>query len=458
MTAKTTRRLLAGVVLALFGLAGEAAGQEPAAGPDAEEGAEFARRAALSALHGPPRLFLDSIDADGILRRLLGDPVWLGLTARQRGMLRTAVREQFGQALSPGSGASAEIVWSSATQTGRGPVSVCLGLRYGASVLKTQWTLERAPGGFIVEDIELADPGLSLAGEVGRMLGPEPVRPRDTAREARERALPRLAGLGAIAAIVLLFSKRLARDRRPILWLTASVPALLFAVDGVLAVRRALSEPYALVETLPAQRWRQLEKLALEAQAQGNGEQARAAWGKALEAGAPAAPVYFQMGLAAQSRGAGDEAAQDFRRALEQRPPAPGAGRELAGIAIASQRYEDALALLQSYLRATCPDPDSLATLAVVQTNLGNSAAAVETIRAARGLVGESWRKVELEAQIYARSGDAAGAVAALRALEPEGKLDRASLRADPAYLPIATDPAWVSFLAEKQEQATSEK
>jgi len=40
--------------------------------------------------------------------------------------------------------------------------------------------------------------------------------------------------------------------------------------------------------------------------------------------------------------------------------------------------------------------------------------------------------------------------VAALRMLEPEGRLDRASLRADPSYLPIANDPAWVAFINEK--------
>jgi hypothetical protein len=91
----------------------------------------------------------------------------------------------------------------------------------------------------------------------------------------------------------------------------------------------------------------------------------------------------------------------------------------------------------------------------VVQTNLGDTAAAVETIRAARALVGEDWRKAELEARIYARAGNAAAAVAALRPLEGQGKLDRAALRAEPAYLPIATDPAWVSFLAEAPGSVT---
>jgi len=39
---------------------------------------------------------------------------------------------------------------------------------------------------------------------------------------------------------------------------------------------------------------------------------------------------------------------------------------------------------------------------------------------------------------------------AAIQRARFEGKLDRAVLRADPAYLSIATDPAWVGFLAEE--------
>jgi predicted Zn-dependent protease len=156
------------------------------------------------------------------------------------------------------------------------------------------------------------------------------------------------------------------------------------------------------------------------------------------------------MGLAARARGAPTEAAQYFQRALSETPPAPGAGRELATAALTDGRLAEARSLLQRYLREAGPDPDTLATLAVVETGLGDPAAAVATIQTARALVGENWKKSELEARIYARSGNAAGAVAALRPLEGEGKLDRAVLRADPAYLSIATDPAWVGFLAEE--------
>jgi tetratricopeptide (TPR) repeat protein len=437
------------VVVAALGLAGGLAAQEPASGSQAEEAADFARRAALAALHGPPRVFLESIDADGILRRLLGSPVWSGLTERQRALLRTVVREHFALALAPAAGASAEVAWASIADSGKGPVFVDLGLRYGSSLLKTRWTVERTPRRLTIGDIVLVDPGISLAGEVGRLLGPEPVRRYDVAKQTRARALPRIFGFCVILGIALVFTRRLPPERRRILWLTASVPALLFLVDGALAVHRALSEPYALVESLPQQLWRQPEKLALAAQKDGRSEAARSEWSRAIETGAPAGPVFYQMGLAARARGATSEAAQDFERALAEAQPAPGAARELAAMALSDGRLAAARSLLQKYLREAGPDPDSLATLAVVETNLGDTAAAVATMQLAKALVGESWKKAELEARIYARSGNAAAAVAALRPLESEGKLDRAVLRSEPAYLPIATDPAWVGFLSE---------
>jgi tetratricopeptide (TPR) repeat protein len=440
------------ILLALAALGAGAGLRAQSAAPSvpAEEAADFARRAALAALHGPPKVFLESLDADGILRRLLGSPVWSGLTERQRTLLRTVVREHFAQALAPVADASAEVAWASVADSGRGPVFVDLGLRYGPSVLKTRWTVDHTQRGPTISDIVLVDPGISLAGEVGRLLGPEPVRRHDAARQARARALPRVVGFLAILGIALVFGRRLAPDKRRVLWLTAAVPALLFLVDGALAVHRALSEPYALVESLPPQPWRPPEKLALAAQKDGRTEAARAEWDKAIAAGAAAGPIYYQMGLAARARGAASEAAQYFERALAEVPPAPGAGRELATAALTDGRLAEARTLLQRYLREAGPDPDSLATLAVVETGLGDTTAAVTTMQTARALVGETWKKAELEARIYARSGNAAAAVAALRPLESEGKLDRAVLRADPSYLSIATDPAWVGFLAEQ--------
>jgi tetratricopeptide (TPR) repeat protein len=325
---------------------------------------------------------------------------------------------------------------------------VDLGLRYGDRVLKTRWIVRRGPRGWAVEDVVLSDPGLSLAAEVGQQLGSEPVRRRDRAREARARAWPRLAGLLALGVIVVVFRRRLPPERQPLLWLAAAVPAVLFVVDAALAVRRTYTEPLALSDP-PAQAWRPFEQAAIEAQRIGDWPAARMAWTRALAAGAAPAQVHYQMGLAARAGGDPLAARTDFERALSETPPAPGAAKELAGMALGEGRGGEALPLLELYIREAGPDPETLATLAVVQANAGHTEAAGRTIREARELLPEGWRRAELEASIYARAGDAAATVAALRTLQDEGRLDREVLRADPAYVPIATDPIWVAFLME---------
>lgn len=418
---------------------------------EAEEAADFARRASFAALHGPQSIFYESVDADGILRRLLSTPVWGALTERQKALLGATVREHFARALAPPAGTPAEVAWASLPPgTGAsGPTVVDLGLRYGDRVLKTRWSVLRGPRGWAVEDIVLADPGLSLGDEVGRLLGGEPVRRRDRGGEARARAWPRLLGLLALVAIVAAFRRRLPPERRPLLWLAVSVPAVLFLVDGALAIRRTFNEPLALSEP-PAQPWRLFEQAAIDAQRIGDWPAARASWTRALEAGATRAQVHYQTGLAARAGGDPFAARSDFERALAETPPAPGAAKELAAMALADGRGADARLLLEHYVREAGPDPETLATLAVVLANTGDGEGAVRTIREARDLLPEGWRRAELEAQIYARAGDAAATVAALRPLQEEGRLDREALRADPAYVPIATNPVWVAFLAEE--------
>ena len=421
--------------------------------PDAEEAAEFARRAAFASLHGPPQIFSEAIDADGILRRILSTPVWGSLTERQKLLLAATVREHFARALAPPPGATSEVAWAALPPpSAGGPAAVDLGLRYGDRVLKTRWIVRRGPRGWAVEDVVLADPGLSLANEVGRQLGREPVRRRERASEARARAWPRLAGILALVAIVAVFRRRLPPERRKLLWLAAAVPAVLFAVDAALAVRRTYVEPFALADP-PAQPWRPFEEAAIEAQRVGDWPAARAAWTRAIDAGATRAQVYYQMGLAARAGGEPFVARGDFEKALSETPPAPGAAKELAAMALAEGRGADARALLERYLRDAGPDPETLATLAVVEANAGDSGAAARMIREARDLLPEGWKRSELEAQIYARAGDAAATVAALRPLQADGRLNRDALRADPAYVPIATDPVWVAFLTEGSEE-----
>lgn len=442
---------------ALLLLALRASAQDAASTVSVEEAADFARRAAAAALHGPRTIFLEAIDADGILRRLLGGSVWGGLTRRQQDILRTTVRDHFFDALRPAAGVAAEVRWAWVPPAAaEATVPVTIGLHYGAATLKTRWIVTHTPRGWLVEDVALLDPGLSLAAEAGQLLGTHPVVPRDRGKDARARLLPRIVGLLAVVLVALLFVRRVPRERRSLLWMTAAVPAALFLIDGTLAARRAMLEPYGLAEALPTQAWREFEKLAFERQAEHNAEGSRAAWEKAIEAGAPRAPVDYQMGLFARASGDTAQARRDFEQALEEQPPAPGAGKELALMALADGRNADARARLANYLEATGPDPDTLASLAVVETNLGNEAAAVAAVESARALVGETWRRAELEAQIYARAGNAAATVSALRPLEGQGRLNRYALRADPAYLRIATDPAWVAFLSEAPSAVTT--
>jgi tetratricopeptide (TPR) repeat protein len=417
--------------------------------PELEEAAEVARRSAAAALRGPQRILLESVETDGEIRRVAGDEAWSGLTERQRDQLRSVVRERFLEALAPPPNVPGEVSWSWARAVGDDSASVFLELQYGTSRLKTRWSMIRRRGGWKVAEVALTDPGISLVEQAARSLGPRPIVRRDPLRQAQKQALPRLAALAAVGLIILLARRRLAAAGRRLLWIAAAAPAFLFAIDGALAVWRALREPYALADSLPTQPWASAQEEALEAERAGRSRQARHHWSRALAAGAPTGPVYYHLGLTAHRAGEAQEARRAFERALRESPPAPGASRELGLMALAEKRNEEAVERLRSYVGAAGPDPETLSALAVAESNLGHSEDAVRAIAEARALVGSDWKGAELEARVRARAGDAPGAVAALRPLEREGRIDRSALRADPVYLPIATDPAWVEFLAE---------
>lgn len=424
--------------------------------PELEEASEVAQRAALAAIRGPQRIFSEALDADGLLVRRIGADTWQGLQERQREQLRSAVKNRFLQTLAPPRSMPGEIAWSSAQPSGSGfGVDVFLGLRYGDKTLKTRWVMHRVGAGWRVEDVLLSDPGISLAEQTGEALGPRPARLHDRKQRAQSEAYPRLVGLAIIGLIVFVVAPRISPNRRGLLYLTACAPAILLLVDGVLTVRRVLSEPYALEQKLPPDPRRQAEELALQAQSEGRLPEALEHWSRALAMGGQRAPIQYQMGLAARQLGQPDRARAAFEKALAEPEPAPGAAKELATLALSQGRYAEAQTQLARYLALSGPDPDTLSLQAVVRTNLGKTHEALEAIHEARRLVGEGWRGAELEAEVRARSGDAAGAVAALRPLEAEGRLDRFALRASPAYLPIATDPAWVAFLNERPAAPT---
>lgn len=441
----SSRLRLAALALALQ--AG-AAGARPLEPPQIEEGASFARAAATAAISGDAAGFGASLGADRILARHLGE-AWRDLTERQRAELRAFVRDRFLRTLAPERGTDGGIAWSSARAAGETAIDADIGLRLGERTLKTRWVVERERGAWTLTDVRLSDPGISLAASAARSLGPEPLRRRDRARQARAEILPRLLGLATIAAAVLFARRRLSETRRSILYWTAAAPALLFLVDGALAARRAYSETYALTPDPRREPWRDAEERALVEQARGDLAAAHGAWSRALELGTPAGPALYRLGLLARDRGQPDQARRFFERALSEGDPAPGAARELAVQRLSARRDEEARELLQRYVAEAGPDPETLWLLAVAESNLGHDDASLAAVRVARLMVGESSDGAELEARVRARAADARGAVEALRRLEPEGRLNRPELRADPAYLAIATDPAWVAFLAE---------
>jgi len=415
---------------------------------EVEEGTNFARRAATALLRGPQRVFLETLDADRILIPYVGVEGWRELTPRQKDELRSFVRERFARALSPPRSGAGEIAWSSARPAGESSLFADMGLKFGEKTLKTRWVVERVRDGWRIMDIRLSDPGISLAQSSIRSLGPKPVRRGDRRNRALNAAFPRLLGAAGILLVVLFARRRVPPPRRMLLYLTAAAPALLFLVDGALAVRRAVTESYAL-PPVPREPWRRSGELALRAQRDGKIEEARERWSEAMALGDSPGPIAYQMGLAERQRGNLKEARAHFERALSELEPAPGAARELAVLALAENRHKEARAHLQHYLSEAGPDPDTLSLLAVAETNLGNHEAAMEAIGEARAIICSSLKGIELEARIRARAGDASGAVTALRALEAGQPLDRWGLRGDPAYLPIATDPVWVGFLAE---------
>lgn len=258
-----------------------------------------------------------------------------------------------------------------------------------------------------------------------------------------------MLGIAAIAAIVLFVARRLSPSGRKVLLWTATAPAVLFAVDGYLAVRRVLVEPYRVPEVVAPSPWSGAERQALAAQREGRLDDARRHWAAAVAAGAPPAPTDYQLGLALKAAGRTTEAKDAFVRALSRSPSAPGASKELGLMALAEGNSREARDRLRRYLDAAGPDPDALSALAVAEANLGEKTEAVASVDQARTLMAENWNGVRLQAQVYAQAGDAARTVETLRALEPGGTIDRETLRSDPAYLPIATEPAWIAFLAE---------
>ena len=155
--------------------------------PAVEEAAESGRRAAEALLRGQRGPFEAVLATDAIAAGFLGDPVWSGLSQRQRERIATVIRDHFVETLEPPRGTSGEVAWSAGRPEGDA-VALFLGLHYPAGTLKTRWSLVRASRDWLVRDVFLTDPGISIAGEAMRSIGRGAIRRRS--RPCRCRRLP----------------------------------------------------------------------------------------------------------------------------------------------------------------------------------------------------------------------------------------------------------------------------
>jgi hypothetical protein len=425
---------------------------------EAQEGpVEAAKRLAIAVVAGPKSLFLEALDVDGLLEKQVGPEAWHDLTGRQRDLLRSAARERFLAALAPPSPAASGVAWSAALPPASdGGQDALVGLRLGGQVLKTRWLLRRPADRWRIRDVVLSDPGISLAQATAAGFGTRPL----VARRGRTRVLagllPPLAALVVIAIVVALAAPRLPPPRRRILNLAAAGAALVFLVAGVAAAGRGFAHPYDLVPPAAGPPWRASQERARAAERAGRAEEARAGWERALREGPPVGSVAYERGLAARQRG--DAAsARLSSRALSpraRRRPEPARRSPRSTPRRDACRMRSGRSPVTSPLRARIPRPRRSRPSS--PRNLGKTAEAVASIGQARRLSADGSRGAELEAQIRARPATPeAPSLSCARSPGPR------ALRADPAYLTIATDPAWMAFINESRvdsQQSTGKK
>src|SRR5512143_4085632 len=281
-----------------------------------------AQRLALSAVRGPREPFLTSLDTAALLRGKLGERAWRGLTSKQRTLLDKAVGDRFAAMLAPPAASAAGIAWAQALPSQRGLSEVVVGISIGEKTLKTRWRMKPEGARWRVEDVVLADPGISLAAAAIATLGPEPVRPKARFPAAASALLPWLGLLAVIGLAVLIAVPRVAPDRRRLLYGASIVPAVVLLAGATTAVFRLVAEPYSVRIPEAAEPWRQSQRRAVAAEREGESGRARELAERAAALGAPRGAMAYEMGLAARERGDVDAARRDFHEALEASAPA----------------------------------------------------------------------------------------------------------------------------------------
>ena len=220
--------------------------------------------------------------------------------------------------------------------------------------------------------------------------------------------LPRLLGLAAIVVIVLLVRRRLSPSGRQILLLTAAAPAILFLVDGFLAVQRVSRRALPSARRFPAGpvAGRRAGSGAGAAPGPGRGRRKRA-WERAVAAGAPPAPALFQIGLVLKSAGRTPEARAAFEGALTGPEARARRRKELGLLALAEGNSAEARDRLGRYVATVGPIRLPLGA------RRGGGQPRPERLRRevggrrARPRGGPLGEGVTLQARLYAKAGDA---------------------------------------------------
>lgn len=413
-----------------------------------EEAASVARHAAEAALRGRTQLFLEAVDRTALASSAVGTPLAVRLTDRQRDLLERESVSTMLRALVPRPDPLASALPIGASIR-NGEARVTLMLTASAGSLKTDWSLKARHGEWKIEDIVLTDAGRSLREEAVEALGPPPravLRHRHS--DARRAAWPRAAGLAAVIVIAGIFLRHMHGRERRIVLFAAAAPALLFTLDGALAVVRIYREPVELRGS-PDERREVLLRNFDRALSRRDEAAARRALAEAAAAGARPQPLHFVLGRLYEELRIPSRAGEEFTQALKPPNPAPGALAGLARLAVAAGDADQALAQLDRYFALTTPDARTLSIKAVALGQKHDLDGAQQVLTQALALAPEEPALYDISARLAAAKEDAASAVDRLREEERLRPLSRQALAKDPDFRPIEDDPVWQSFLAE---------
>lgn len=434
-----------------FSVAAVLAGQDGAPlGPaEREEASSVAVHTANALVRGRSVLLREVLDDFSVVGSAVGPAFLSGFTPRQNRQisdrLAAAIAEPFTTSRNP---KAAVRVLAAGGRDGQAVVTLLMPSTSGD--LKADWKLRLRHGEWRLEDIVLTDTARSIRREAIESLGAPPIaRWRQTRAEARRAAWPRAAGLLAVVLLTGIFLRRLQGSQRWLILSIATVPAVLFAVDGYLAVSRIRKEPVELrlADVTPLNRVLHRFQVTVNAR---DWEAARRTAAEAVAAGAAPQPLHFVLGRVAEDLGHLPEASLEFEASLAPPAPAPGGWAGLARIAFERRNYHEAVEEWNRYLSKTAPDPTSLVLKAAALARDGDAPAAQECLVQAIEIDPARPESYDLSSRIAATQGDETTAIARLREEEKLRPIDRRLLADDPTFSLLVEKSAWKAFLAEK--------